>query len=72
MTVIKTSTVGHETWKDRLTIRLPGLVNTAAHVTDGHLAELAKAYGAIRATLDRRIPGALSRLIQTAVSLQNC
>ncbi|HKT50578.1 MAG TPA: PIN domain-containing protein [Candidatus Angelobacter sp.] len=38
--------------------RLPAWVNTAGHVTDGHLAELAKAHGAVLATLDRRIPGA--------------
>ena len=38
--------------------RLPAWVKTAAHVTDGHLAELAKAHTAVLATLDRRIPGA--------------
>ncbi len=35
---------------------LPGWVKTARQTTDGHLAELAQAKGAILATLDRRIP----------------
>lgn len=38
---------------------LPGWVRTPKQTTDGHLAELAKAHGAILATLDRGIPGAL-------------
>jgi len=37
---------------------LPGWVKTAKQTTDGHLAELAKAKGAILATLDNRIPRA--------------
>jgi predicted nucleic acid-binding protein len=36
----------------------PAWVKTAKQITDGHLAELAKAKGAILATLDRGIPGA--------------
>jgi len=35
--------------------RLPGWVKTANQTTDGHLAELARANGAILATLDHRI-----------------
>ena len=38
--------------------RLPGWVKTPKQTTDGHLAQLAKANGAILATLDRGIPGA--------------
>jgi len=38
--------------------RLPAWVKTAKQTTDGHLAQLAKAKGAILATLDRRIPRA--------------
>jgi|SRR5579859_755393 len=38
--------------------RLPGWVRAAKQVTDGHLLQLAKANGAILATLDRNIPGA--------------
>lgn len=38
--------------------RLPSWVKAAKHTTDGHLAELAKAHGAILATLDGKIPGA--------------
>ena len=37
---------------------LPGWVKTAKQTTDGHLAQLAKANGAILATLDGRIPRA--------------
>lgn len=37
---------------------LPAWVKTARQVTDGHLAHLAKAHGAVLATLDRKIPGA--------------
>ena len=37
---------------------LPVWVKTAKQTTDGHLNQLAKAKGAILATLDRRIPGA--------------
>jgi hypothetical protein len=37
---------------------LPAWVKSAAQITDGHLAELAKANGAALATLDRKIPGA--------------
>lgn len=36
----------------------PGWVKTAKQTTDGHLAQLAKANGAILATLDGRIPRA--------------
>jgi len=35
---------------------LPGWVKTAKQRTDGHLAQLAKAKGAILPTLDKRIP----------------
>lgn len=38
--------------------RLPRWVRTPKQTTDGHLAVLAKANGAVLATLDRRIPGA--------------
>lgn len=37
---------------------LPAWVKSAKQTTDGHLAQLAKANGAILATLDTRIPGA--------------
>jgi uncharacterized protein len=37
---------------------IPAWVKTARQTTDGHLAELARAKGAILATLDGRIPGA--------------
>jgi predicted nucleic acid-binding protein len=37
---------------------LPGWVKSARQTTDGHLAQLAKANGAILATLDGKIPGA--------------
>lgn len=38
---------------------LPGWVKHPKQITDGHLAQLAKANGAMLATLDRGIPGAL-------------
>jgi uncharacterized protein len=38
--------------------RLPGWVKGPKQVTDGHLTQLAKAHGAVLATLDRGIPGA--------------
>jgi predicted nucleic acid-binding protein len=37
---------------------IPAWVKTAKQTTDGHLVQLAKAKGAILATLDGRIPGA--------------
>jgi predicted nucleic acid-binding protein len=37
---------------------LPAWVKTAKQTTDGHLAQLARANGAILATLDKRIPRA--------------
>jgi len=37
---------------------MPSWVNTAKQTTDGHLVQLARAKGAILATLDKRIPGA--------------
>lgn len=37
---------------------LPSWVKTAKQTTDGHLAQLARAEGALLATLDRRIPRA--------------
>src|SRR5258708_7283275 len=37
---------------------LPAWVKTANQITDGHLAQLASANGAVLATLDRKIPGA--------------
>jgi hypothetical protein len=36
---------------------LPPWVKTSKDTTDGHLAELAKAHGAMLATLDESIPG---------------
>jgi predicted nucleic acid-binding protein len=38
--------------------QIPAWVKTAKQTTDGHLAQLAKAKGAILTTLDGRIPGA--------------
>lgn len=38
--------------------RLPSWANTPKQVMDGHLTQLAKANGAVLATLDRSIPGA--------------
>jgi uncharacterized protein len=37
---------------------LPAWVKTGGQTTDGHLLQLAKAHGAMLATLDGRIPGA--------------
>ncbi len=37
---------------------LPSWVKAAKQITDGHLAKLAAAQGAVLATLDARIPGA--------------
>lgn len=37
---------------------LPKWVRTPKQITDGHLAELARANEAVLATLDRRTPGA--------------
>jgi uncharacterized protein len=37
--------------------RLPAWVHSAGQTTDGHLAGLAKAHGALLATLDEGIPG---------------
>lgn len=42
---------------DRDISHLPRWVRTPKQTTDGHLAELATANGAVLATLDRRIPG---------------
>jgi uncharacterized protein len=39
--------------------RLPKWVKTAKQTTDGHLVGLASAHGAVLATLDRGIPGAM-------------
>jgi predicted nucleic acid-binding protein len=44
---------------DRDISRLPAWVKSAKQTTDGHLVELARAKGAVLATLDRRIPQAL-------------
>lgn len=38
--------------------RLPRWVKTPRQITDGHLMQLARANGAVLATLDRSIPGA--------------
>jgi uncharacterized protein len=38
---------------------LPAWVKTAKYTTDGHLSQLARSKGAVLATLDKRIPGAL-------------
>ena len=38
--------------------RLPAWAKTGRQTTDGHLAELARAHGAILATLNERIPAA--------------
>jgi uncharacterized protein len=38
---------------------LPSWVKTPRQITDGHLAQLAKANGAVLATPDRKIPGAV-------------
>jgi hypothetical protein len=42
----------------QLVVRVRIWVKTVKQTTDGHLAQLAKANGAILATLDRGIPGA--------------
>jgi predicted nucleic acid-binding protein len=39
--------------------RLPAFTRTPSRLTDGHLFELAKKHGAMLATLDEGIPGAL-------------
>lgn len=44
---------------DRGISHFPRWVRTAKQVTDGHLGELARSRGAVVATLDRRIPGAV-------------
>jgi len=38
--------------------RLPGWVRAPKQITDGHLVQLAKAHGAVLATLGRAVPGA--------------
>jgi uncharacterized protein len=38
--------------------RLPSWVKTPKQIADGHLVQLARANGAVLATLDRNIPGA--------------
>jgi len=38
---------------------LPGWIKGPKQISDGHLVELAKAYGARLATLDENIPGAM-------------
>jgi len=38
--------------------RLPGWVRSAKQITDGHLVQLARAGGAVLATLDKRLPAA--------------
>ncbi len=38
--------------------RLPSWVNAPKQISDGHLVQLARANGAVLATLDRNIPGA--------------
>ncbi len=43
---------------DRSARRFPEWCRQASRTTDAHLLELAKAHGAILATLDERIPGA--------------
>ncbi|SRR5260370_23734571 len=42
---------------DRDISQLPQWVRTPKQVTDGHLLQLARAKGAVLATLDRKIPG---------------
>jgi predicted nucleic acid-binding protein len=37
---------------------LPAWVKTPKHLTDGHLVQLASAYGAVLATLDEKVTGA--------------
>lgn len=43
---------------DHAATQLPAWVRSPKQVTDGHLVQLAKAHGALLATLDRGIPGA--------------
>lgn len=43
---------------DQDTSQLPNWVKTPKQVTDGHLVQLARAHGAVLATLDGKIPGA--------------
>jgi uncharacterized protein len=43
---------------DQAISHLPAWVRRAKHITDGHLAELARSHSAILATLDRKIPRA--------------
>ena len=44
---------------DQEVSKLPAWVKTAKQITDGHLVQVAKAQGAVLATLDRKIPTAL-------------
>jgi uncharacterized protein len=44
---------------DQEVSKLPAWVKTAKQTTDGHLVQVAKAHGAVLATLDRKIPTAL-------------
>jgi uncharacterized protein len=44
---------------DQEVAKLPAWVKTAKQTTDGHLVQVAKAHGAVLATLDRKIPAAL-------------
>jgi len=48
---------------------IPAWVKTAKQTTDGHLVQLAKAKGAVLATLDGRIPGAYLIPVQKLKSL---
>jgi uncharacterized protein len=44
---------------DQEVSKLPAWVKTAKQTTDGHLVQVAKAHGAVLATVDRKIPTAL-------------
>ena len=44
---------------DQEVSKLPAWVKTAKQTTDGHLVQVAKAHGAVLATLDRKIPTAV-------------
>jgi predicted nucleic acid-binding protein len=44
---------------DQEVSKLPAWVKTAKQTTDGHLVQVARAHGAVLATLDRKIPTAL-------------
>ena len=44
---------------DQEVSKLPAWVKTAKQTTDGHLVQVAKAHGAVLATLDGKIPTAL-------------